>query len=156
MSLLIGDKLVVSMHYTLTDDEKNVLDTSAEQEPMAYLHGAQNIIPGLEDALTGKVEGDTLQVRIEAAEGYGEHSPELIHKVDIAAFQGVENVEAGMKFETASPDGHPQLVEVTEVNGDEVTIDANHPLAGVALNFDVEIIGVREATQEEIEHGHVH
>ena len=156
MSLLIGDKLVVSMHYTLTDDDKNVLDTSAESAPMAYLHGADNIIPGLEDALTGKVEGDTLHVHVEAADGYGEPSPELIHKVDIAAFQGVDNVEAGMKFETESPDGQPQLVEVTEVNGEEGTINANHPLAGVALNVYVEIISVREATQEELDHGHVH
>ena len=156
MSLLIGDKLVVSMHYTLTDDDKNVLDTSAEQDPMAYLHGADNIIPGLEDALTGKTEGDTLQVRVEAAEGYGEPSLELIHTVDLAAFQGVDNVEPGMKFETQSPDGNVELIEVKEVDGDKVTIDANHPLAGIALNFDVEIISVREATQEELEHGHVH
>ena len=156
MSLLIGDKLVVSMHYTLTDDDKNVLDTSAETEPMAYLHGAENIIPGLENALTGKVEGDKMQVRVEPEEAYGEHSPELIHKVDIAAFEGVDNVEAGMKFETQSPEGHAQLIEVKEVNGDEVIIDANHPLAGVTLNFDVEVISVREATQEELDHGHVH
>lgn len=156
MSLLIGDKLVVSMHYTLTDDDKNVLDTSAESEPMAYLHGADNIIPGLENALTGKIEGDTLQVRVEATEAYGEPSPELIQTVGIAAFQGVDKVEAGMKFETQAPDGHPQLIEVKEVNGEEVTIDANHPLAGVALNFDVEIVSVREATEEELDHGHVH
>ena len=156
MSLLIGDKLVVSMHYTLTDDDKNVLDTSAESEPMSYLHGADNIIPGLEDALTGKVVGDKVQVHVEAGDGYGETSPELIHTVDIAAFQGVDNIEAGMKFETESPDGHIELVEVKEVDGDKVIIDANHPLAGVALNFDVEIIDVREATPEELDHGHVH
>lgn len=156
MSLLIGDNLVVSMHYTLTDDDKNVLDSSEGHEPMAYLHGAQNIIPGLESALTGKVEGDKVQVRVEAAEGYGEPSPDLIQKVPLSAFQGVDKVEAGMRFETASPDGHAQLIVVKEVEGEDVTIDANHPLAGVALNFDVEIVGVREATQEEIDHGHVH
>lgn len=156
MSLLIGDNLVVSMHYKLTDDEKNILDSSEDAEPLAYLHGAGNIIPGLENALVGKVEGDTMQVRVEPEEGYGEPTPELIQTVDIAAFQGVETVEAGMSFETQSPEGNVQRITVTEVNGESVTIDANHPLAGVPLTFDVEIVSIREATAEELEHGHVH
>ncbi len=156
MSLLIGDKLVVSMHYKLTDDDANVLDSSEGSEPLAYLHGAGNIIPGLEKALVGKVEGDSLQVRIEPAEGYGEIVPELIETVDIAAFQGVDSVEPGMAFEAQAPDGSVQRILVKAVEGNDVTIDANHPLAGVTLNFDIEIVGVREATAEEIEHGHVH
>jgi len=156
MSLLIGDKLVVSMHYKLTDDDKNVLDSSEGAEPLAYLHGAGNIIPGLENALVGKVEGDSMQVRVEPEEGYGESIPELIQTVPLSAFQDVESVEVGMAFETQSPEGHVQRIVVKEVAGQDVTIDANHPLAGVALNFDVEIIGVREATDDELAHGHVH
>ncbi len=156
MSLLIGDNLVVSMHYKLTDDEGNVLDSSEGSEPLNYLHGAGNIIPGLEKALVGKVAGDTLQVRVEPAEGYGEVVPELIQTVERAAFQGVDTVEAGMAFEAQAPDGSIQRIVVKNVEGDEVTIDANHPLAGVTLNFDIEIVNVKEATKEEIAHGHVH
>lgn len=156
MSLLIGDKLVVSMHYKLTDDEGNVLDSSEGADPMTYLHGADNIIPGLEKALTGKVEGDSMQVKVSPEEGYGEPRPEMIQVVPLSAFQGVESVEAGMTFETQSPEGHVQHIIVKAVEDEEVTIDANHPLAGVSLNFDVEIVNVREATEEEIDHGHVH
>ena len=156
MSLSIGDNLAVSMHYKLTDNDGNVLDSSEGAEPLDYLHGAENLIPGLEKALAGKVEGDSLQVKVEPAEAYGEVMPELIETVDKAAFQGVDSIEAGMAFEAQGPDGSMQHVVVKEVEGDEVTIDANHPLAGVVLNFDVEIISVREATQEEIDHGHAH
>ena len=156
MSLLIGDKLVVSMHYTLTDNEGNVLDSSEGAEPLTYLHGAGNIIPGLEKALVGKIEGDTQQVTVEPAEGYGEVMSELMQTVDKAAFQGVESVEVGMSFEAQTSDGSVQHIVVSKVDGDQVTVDANHPLAGVVLNFDVEIVSVREATEEEIAHGHVH
>ncbi|MGV6852732.1 MAG: FKBP-type peptidyl-prolyl cis-trans isomerase [bacterium] len=156
MSLLIGDGLVVSMNYTLTDDEGVVIDSSEGAEPLSYLHGAGNIIPGLEKELTGKVQGDILSVKVEPAEGYGEIMPELIHKVDKAAFQGVDKVEPGMAFEAQGPDGSAQHIIVKAVEGDEVTIDANHPLAGVTLNFAVEIMAVRDATEEEISHGHVH
>ena len=156
MSLLIGDDLVVSMHYKLTDNEGNVLDSSEGSEPLPYLHGAGNIIPGLEKALVGKVEGDTQQVTVEPAEGYGEVMPELTQTVDKAAFQGVESVEVGMSFEAQTSDGSVQHIVVTKVDGNQVTVDANHPLAGVVLNFDVEIVSVREASKEEIAHGHVH
>lgn len=156
MSLLIGDKLVVSMHYKLTDDDGNLLDSSEGGEAMSYLHGAGNIIPGLEKALTGKVENDTLEVRVEPAEAYGEVIPELIQIINKAAFQGVEALEVGMAFEAQGPEGQVQRIVVKKVDGEEVTIDGNHPLAGVALNFSVQIVAVREATQEEIEHGHVH
>lgn len=156
MSLLIGDNLVVSMHYKLTDNEGNVLDSSEGSEPLTYLHGAGNIIPGLEKALVGKVEGDTQQVTVEPAEAYGEVMPELTQTVDKAAFQGVESVEVGMSFEAQTSDGSVQQIVVTKVDGEQVTVDANHPLAGVVLNFDVEIVSVREASKEEIAHGHVH
>jgi FKBP-type peptidyl-prolyl cis-trans isomerase SlyD len=156
MSLLIGDNLVVSMHYTLTDDEGNVLDSSEGAEPLTYLHGAGNIIPGLEKALVGKVAGDSEQVKVEPAEAYGEVMSELIQVVEKAAFQGIESVEPGMSFQAQAADGTVQHIVVQSVEGEEVTIDANHPLAGVTLNFDVEIVSVREATEEEVSHGHVH
>ncbi len=155
MSLLIGNNLVVSMHYKLTDDDGNVLDGSKD-EPLAYLHGAGNIIPGLEKALVGKVAGDNLQVRVEPAEGYGEVKPELVQTIDKSAFQGVSAIEAGMTFEAQGSNGAAQRIEVKKVEGDAVTIDANHPLAGVSLNFDLKIVEVREATKEELAHGHTH
>ncbi len=156
MSLSIANNLVVSMHYKLTDNDGELLDSSEGSEPLAYLHGAGNIIPGLEKALLGKAEGDSLQVRVEPAEGYGEVIAELIQPVDIAAFHGVESVEVGMEFEAEGPDGSVESVVVKNVEGDEITIDANHPLAGVALNFDIQIVDVREASEEEIAHKHAH
>jgi FKBP-type peptidyl-prolyl cis-trans isomerase SlyD len=156
MALLIGEKSVVSMHYKLADDDGNVLDSSEGSEPMAYLHGAGNIIPGLENALTGKVEGDSLDVRVEPADGYGEVMQELIQTVDKEAFQGVENVEVGMSFEAQAQNGSVHRVVVKEVEGDSVTIDANHPLAGLVLHFNIDVVGVRDATEEELAHGHAH
>jgi FKBP-type peptidyl-prolyl cis-trans isomerase SlyD len=156
MSLLIGDNMVVSMHYKLTDDNGNLLDSSEGSRPFAYLHGAGTIIPGLEKALVGKVKGDSLQVRIEPPEGYGEVIPSLIQTVEKAAFKDVESIKAGMAFEAKAADGTVHRIKVKEVKGDEVTIDANHPLAGVPLNFDINIVGVREATKEELSHGHAH
>jgi len=156
MSLLIGDKLVISMHYKLTDDEENILDSSEGAEPLTYLHGAGNIIPGLEKELVGKVAGDSMKVKVEPEEGYGEINAELIQTVPREAFQGVESIEAGMSFETQGPDDSVQRIVVKEVEGDDIIIDANHPLAGTTLHFDVEIVSVREATEEEIAHGHVH
>jgi FKBP-type peptidyl-prolyl cis-trans isomerase SlyD len=156
MSLSIEDNRVVSMHYKLTDDSGNVLDSSEGAEPLNYLHGAGNLIPGLEQALAGRAQGDSLQVVVEPADAYGEVRPEMIQAVDRSAFQGVETVEPGMTFQAQGPDGATQRIVVTSVEGDSVTIDANHPLAGVQLHFDVQVVGVREATDEEIAHGHVH
>ena len=156
MSLLIGDNMVVSMHYTLTNEQGEELDSSKGSEPLTYLHGAGNIIPGLENALIGKVADDALQVTVAPAEGYGEVIQELIQIVDRAAFEGVETLEAGMAFEAQGPQGQVQRVVITKVEDNQVTVDGNHPLAGVTLNFDVTIVSVRAATEEEIEHGHVH
>nr|WP_243647368.1 peptidylprolyl isomerase [Aestuariirhabdus litorea] len=153
---MIGDNLVVSMHYTLTDDEGTVIDSSAGGEPMSYLHGSGTIIPGLEKELVGKVTGAKVKVTVEPEEAYGEVEPELIQTVERGLFQGVDTIEAGMTFQAQGPDGSVQRITVKAVEGDEVTIDGNHPLAGVVLHFDVEIVGVREATPEEIDHGHVH
>jgi FKBP-type peptidyl-prolyl cis-trans isomerase SlyD len=156
MSLLIGENSVVNVHYKLTNDEGKVLDSSDGSTPLAYLHGAGNIVPGLEKALTGKGEGDSLKVRVEPAEGYGDLIPDGVKTIERAAFEGVESVEEGMTFEAQAPDGTVQSIMVTKVEGDQVTIDINHPLAGVALNFDIQIVSVREATEEEIAHGHTH
>ena len=156
MSLTIGDGMVVSTHYTLTDDDDNLLDSTDESEPMVYLHGAENIIPGLEDALTGKAVGDKFKVSIDVEDGYGEVIPELMQTVDISAFEGVDTVEPGMRFESESEDGEFELIVVKHVEGNQVTIDSNHPLAGLTLNFDVEVIDIRQASSEEIEHEHVH
>jgi FKBP-type peptidyl-prolyl cis-trans isomerase SlyD len=133
-----------------------VLDSSDGSKPLAYLHGAGNIVPGLEKALTGKVAGDSLQVKVEPAGGYGEINPEGLKVIEKSAFEGVESVEAGMAFEAKAPDGTAQQIIVKKVEGDEVTIDMNHPLAGVTLNFDIQIVSVREATKEELDHGHTH
>ncbi len=151
----ISKDSVVSMAYTLTNDEGQVIDTSAGGEPLVYLHGAQNIIPGLENALVGKQVGDKLTVNVVAADGYGEYNPDLVQVVPKHLFAGVENIEAGMQFH-AQTDYGMQVVTVAAVEGDEITVDGNHPLAGQNLNFDVEIMDIREATSEELEHGHVH
>jgi len=148
------DKVVV-IHYTLKNDAGEVIDSSSGGEPLAYIHGNGNIIPGLEEALEGKSAGEKVQVAIPPGKAYGEHSQELIQQVPKRAFQGVGNVQAGMRF-TAQTEHGPRQVVVTRVVGDMVTVDGNHPLAGQNLNFDVEIAEVREATQEELEHGHVH
>ncbi len=157
MSLLIEENSVVSMHYTeLTDDAGKVLDSSKDADPLTYLHGAGNIVPGLEKALLGKGAGDSLKVRVEPAEAYGEVIPNGSKTIEGAAFEGVDVVEVGMTFQAQAPDGSTQHIIVTKVEGDQVTIDINHPLAGVALNFDVNILSVRESTKEEREHGHSH
>ena len=156
MSLLIGDKLVVTIHYKLTDNSGEVIDSSEGAEPLAYLHGAGNIIPGLENALVGKTAGATLQVAVDPEDGYGEIHPQLIETVPREAFEGIDTIEPGMAFEAQGSDGQARRIVVKEVSGDEIIIDGNHPLAGVELNFDVEVVSVRDASEEEIAHGHVH
>lgn len=156
MSVLIGKNSVVSVNYKLTDDAGKVLDSSDGSKPMVYLHGAGNIIPGLEKALAGKGEGDVLKVRIEPADAYGEVIPDEIKSIEKAAFEGVESVEPGMVFEAQAPDGTTQQIMVVKVDEDKVTIDTNHPLAGITLNFDIKVLSVRAATKQELEHGHTH
>jgi FKBP-type peptidyl-prolyl cis-trans isomerase SlyD len=146
---------VVYIHYTLKNDLGELLDKSASDAPLAYLHGHGNIISGLEEALLGASAGDVLAVRVEAADGYGERHDELVQSVPVGAFDGVESVEPGMRFQ-AETDSGPHPVVVVEVAGDVVTVDGNHPLAGEVLHFDVEIDQVRSASAEELAHGHVH
>jgi len=145
---------VVSIDYTLKGNDGEVIDTSEGREPLAYLHGHGNIIPGLEKALEGKSEGEELQVKVEPEEGYGPHRQELVQQVSMEAFAGIDEVEPGMKFNAESAQG-PLVVKVTKVEGEQVTIDANHDLAGEELNFDVTVRGVREASPDELEQGQV-
>ena len=144
----IAQNAVVSFHYTLTNNEGEVLDSSEGREPLAYIHGAGNIVPGLEKELDGKTSGDELKVAVSPEEGYGEVQEALVQEVPREAFQGVEDIEAGMQFQ-AQTQGGPLMVTVTKVEGDTVTVDGNHPLAGETLNFDVQITNVREASAEE-------
>lgn len=154
--MTIKENSAVSFHYTLTDDAGQKIDSSAGQDPLAYLHGAGNIIPGLEKALAGKVVGDQLNVSVTAEEGYGPVQKELIQEVPRSSFQGVESIEVGMQFEAQTGQGGAVPVTVTAVTEEIVTVDGNHPLAGKSLNFDVTIEEVRDASAEELEHGHVH
>ncbi|MCB0218251.1 MAG: peptidylprolyl isomerase [Chrysiogenetes bacterium] len=146
---------VVLMDYTLTDKDKNVLDSSDGHGPLAYLHGHGNIIPGLEKHLEGKGVGDSLQVTVPPEEGYGQQTDELIQHVTREQLQGAPNLEVGMQFQAQTPNGM-MLFSITEINGDDITIDGNHPLAGMDLNFDVKVVEIRPATEEELQHGHVH
>lgn len=152
----IGEKCVVAFHYTLTNSDGETLDTSSGGEPLKYLHGASNIVPGLEKALEGKSAGDKLKVAVKPQDAYGEVNPELVQKVPRAAFDGAPEIKPGMQFQAQGPNGQVQIITVREVAGDEVTVDANHPLAGEVLHFDIAVEDVREATEEEIAHGHVH
>ncbi|MDD1651261.1 MAG: peptidylprolyl isomerase [Methylococcaceae bacterium] len=146
---------VVSIHYTLTSDEGDILDSSEGQEPLTYLHGLGNIIAGLENALTGRAVGDKFTVSVAPAEGYGERDDAMVQSVPKSAFQGVDEILPGMQFQAQSPEGM-QLVTVIDVEGDDVILDGNHPMAGLNLNFTVEITEIRDATREELDHGHVH
>ena len=151
----IAQQRVVYIHYTLTNDAGEVLDSSRGNEPLAYLHGAGNIIAGLESALAGKQAGDKLNVRVEPSQGYGERDERLVQDVPRRAFEGIAEIQPGMSFQAQSNQG-PMRVVVTPRGRDMVTVDGNHPLAGEALNFDVEVTEVRDASQEELSHGHVH
>jgi FKBP-type peptidyl-prolyl cis-trans isomerase SlyD len=151
----ISQDQVVSIHYTLRDDAGEVIDRSADGEPLTYLHGHGNLIPGLERELTGRKSGDRLQVKVAPAEAYGEYDRELVQRVPRRALKGIADLRVGMRLQTQTPEG-PRAVTVTQLNGDMVTLDGNHPLAGKSLNFEVEVAGVRAATEEELAHGHVH
>ncbi len=152
----IASKCVVSMHYKLTNEEGEELDSSDGRDPLKYLHGASNIVPGLEKALEGKSAGDSVQVVVQPEEGYGDVNPQMVQTVPRSAFEGAPEIKAGMQFQAQGPQGEAQLITVTEVSGDEVTVDGNHPLAGQVLHFDVTVEEVRAATEEEISHGHAH
>jgi len=153
--LEISADKVVLIHYTLKDDAGAVIDSSAEGEPLAYIQGHGNLVAGLEKALEGKQDGNNVKVSVEPGEGYGQHDPGLIQRVPKRSLQGAGEIKKGMQFQGRTDDG-VRLFTVTGVMGDMVTLDGNHPLADKTLHFDVNVVSVREATAEELEHGHVH
>jgi FKBP-type peptidyl-prolyl cis-trans isomerase SlyD len=152
----IAENFVVSLHYQLHDDNGEELDSSEGQEPLLYLHGAGNIVPGLEKVLEGKKVGDKLKVVVEPEDGYGEYDDEAVQLVPRDKFPENAQLEAGMEIVAVNEDDEEVPVLIAEVNEKEVTLDFNHPLAGVRLHFEVEVVAIRKATEEEITHGHPH
>ncbi|MEH6346921.1 MAG: peptidylprolyl isomerase [Bermanella sp.] len=154
--MTIADKKVVTIEFTVKNAETNeVIESSVGGEPLIYLHGFNNLVPGLEKALAGKTVGDKYDVNVSPEEGYGLRDEALVQEVPKAAFEGIDKVDVGMEFTADGPSG-PVVVEVTKVVDDMVTIDSNHPLAGIPLAFSGEIQEIRDAKEDELEHGHIH
>jgi FKBP-type peptidyl-prolyl cis-trans isomerase SlyD len=151
----IENNRVAQIHYTLKDDQGEILDSSVGQNPLPYIHGVGALIPGLEKELAGKKAGDKFTAVIAPADGYGDYDKEQVFQVPADGFDGDDELELGMQVQLDSENG-PMTATITAIEGEEVTLDLNHPLAGVSLYFDVEVIEVREATKQELEHGHVH
>ncbi|MFT5199884.1 MAG: FKBP-type peptidyl-prolyl cis-trans isomerase SlyD [Planctomycetota bacterium] len=152
----IVDGSVVTIHYKLTLEDGQVIDSSEGQEPMAYLHGANGLVPGLESALGGKAEGEKLEVKVTPKEGYGELDPEGVQEVPRNAFPDDADLTAGVQFQATDQDDNPIMGTIEAADDKIVKVDFNHPLAGKTLNFDVEVVSIRAATAEEQEHGHAH
>lgn len=153
--MTIEKNKVVSLNYTLKDDTGTVID-KAENGSFVYVHGSETIIQGLEEALENKKSGDQFSTSIKPELGYGERNEELAQTVPIDMFENKDDVIAGREFHAEGEQGEPIVITIIAVEGDQVTIDGNHPLAGKDLHFDVTVVDVRDATDEEIEHGHVH
>lgn len=151
----IEARKVVTIDYTLTDEDGEILDSSEDDGPLLYLHGFGNVVPGLEAALEGKGTGDQLSVTLPPAQGYGDRDENLVQTVPRNQFPKGD-IEVGMRFQAETPDGGARVLTVIAVSQTEVTVDGNHPLAGQTLSFDVTVRGVRDATEEEVEHGHAH
>lgn len=148
---IAADK-VVHIHYTLKTDEGTVVDSSEGNDPLGYVHGNGNIIPGLEKALDGRTQGEKFQVSIPPEEGYGPRDDGLLQAVPKSAFEGLGDLKPGMQFQAQTDQG-PRLVTIAAVAPDAVTVDGNHPLAGQTLNFDIEVAAVRDASKAELEEG---
>lgn len=155
--MTIENHRVVNIHYTLRSADGEVLDSSEGRDALAYIQGIGNLIPGLEAQLEGKSKGDKVKAVIAPADAYGEYDDQLVHLVPLSGFQSAdgEQLQVGMQVQVDTGQGHA-IATVTGIEGDDVTLDLNHPLAGAELHFDVEIMNVREATDEELDHGHVH
>jgi len=155
-NMKVGKDKVVLMHYTLKNDAGDVIDSSDGADPLPFLQGHGNIIPGLESALEGSKVGDKLDVSIKPEEGYGERMKDAIQEIPSSALQGVDEVKVGMQLQSQDKDGNAFLVSVTKIEDDKITVDGNHPLAGQTLHFSVSIESIRKAEAEELSHGHVH
>jgi len=152
----ISTDRVVSIHYTLRDDAQVELDSSRDTDPLLYLHGHSQIVPGLERALVGKKTGDKVLASIQPEDGYGDYDSQLTSSVARKQFPKGVSLNVGEMFEFSNAQGEPVVVRIAAIDADTVTVDANHPLAGKVLHFDVEIVDVRSATKEELAHGHAH
>lgn len=146
---------VVSLDYTLKNNAGVVIDSSKGHSPLVYLHGVGGLIPGLENEIEGMKKGQAKTVVVQPEHGYGEKSDELLYVVPKSGFQGEEEMQVGMQVELDSDNG-PALAFISKIDGEDITLDLNHPLAGEVLTFDISVVDVREATAEEIEHGHAH
>jgi FKBP-type peptidyl-prolyl cis-trans isomerase SlyD len=153
--MIIAKNRVVSIDYTLTGEDGTVLDTSKGDEPLLYIHGTGSLVEGLETALEGKQPTDHVSVSVPPEKAYGVRDDAIVFSVPRSQFRGVPDLEVGMQFEVQG-DGDAHLVTVVSFDDNEVTVDGNHPLAGLTLHFDVDVVDVREATPDELEHGHVH
>lgn len=154
--MTVANDSVVTISYTLTDDDGTVIDSSGDNGDLSYLHGHHNIVPGLESALAGKEVGETIKTSVAPSEGYGERREDLVFEVPRDRLPADEELQNGMQFRAQSADGQEMVVTLVNVGDEQVTLDGNHPLSGQTLNFDVTIQGIRAATAEELEHGHVH
>ena len=154
---VVATGMVVGIYYTLKDSRGTVLDTNRKGgKPMPYLHGSGNILPGLERALEGKHKNDFVSVDLAPADGYGEKRADLVRALPRKSFPAELKLAPGQRLTGRDPDGRSRTILVMEVGEDEVKVDENHPLAGEALHFEVTIVGIREATEEERTHGHAH
>ncbi|NCA86615.1 MAG: peptidylprolyl isomerase [Clostridia bacterium] len=151
----IAKNKVVGIHYTLTDGQGVTLDSSDGRDPLYYLHGNGHLIPGLERELENKQKDDDLKVTIQPEDAYGVRNDKMVYVIDRAKFPDPKSIEPGMTFTSHTEEGDINLT-VVKIEGDDVTLDANHPLAGQELTFDVKVVEVRDASEEELDHGHVH
>lgn len=148
--------MVVSIHYTLKDTKGKQLESSKGEEPLVYLHGHDQIISGLEKAVNGKSKGDKVSVTVQPKDGYGDYNEDMVTTLEKSQFRDQKELKVGNIFQFVDESGEAVVVRIKEVKGNSVIVDGNHPFAGQTLNFDVEVVGVRKATKEEIEHGHAH
>jgi len=151
----ISNNKVVMMHYAVSDSEDTLIDSSYDDKPLAVIHGTGYLIPGLEDALIDHQVGDKFEVEVAAEKAYGERFDDYVQTVPKSLFAGIDDLAVGSQLRATTDDGE-QTVIVIDVQDDEITVDGNHPLAGIDLKFEVEILEIRDATEEELEHGHVH
>lgn len=146
----IRQNRIASFHYTLKNPEGEVISASPEDSPLTYIHGTGSIIPGLERELEGKSQGDSFSVVVSPEEGYGQRNPSLVAVLKREVFHGIDEIEPGMQFQAQDSSGNLQVITVSQVDGNSVTVDRNHPLAGMTLDFTVDVVEVREPTEEEL------
>jgi FKBP-type peptidyl-prolyl cis-trans isomerase SlyD len=154
--MAIGANKVVTVNFKLSDDQGNLLQTTTLEEPFIYLSGNNQILPKLEEVIDGMIIGGKKNLELDSSEAYGDYDEKAVQQVKKDTFPEGSNIQPGMEYMAHSPEGHPVPFVIREVNDDDITIDFNHPLAGKNLSFDIELLDVREATEEELQHGHAH